>query len=119
MTAQANTMTVSMDDVYDAMRKCYAEAIRTGRNWHAVTVGVDGIPYLREEVSRSESESEYFGRGNPHPVTVWSMKGDASVDADEQEATVDSFDPAEQFAGYGGVEEVIRKLEAAGFTVEL
>lgn len=114
----ATKPTVKLDDVYDAMTEAFREAITTGRNWHAVTVGVDGIPYTREEVSRCVSESEYFGKGEPHPVTVWSMSGDSSVSEDEIDAAVDAFEPAEQFAGYGGVGELVRKLEAAGFDVE-
>ena len=109
---------VSLDAVYDAMREAFRAAITTGRNWHAVTVGADGEPYAREAVSRCVSEAEYFGKGEPHPVTVWSMTGDTSVDADDIDGEVDAFEPADQFEGTGGVEELTARLERAGFTVE-
>jgi hypothetical protein len=118
MTATSKP-TVTLDSIYDAMFKAYREAITTGRNWHAVTVGVDGEPYLRMEVSRCYSELEYFGGEPTTPLTVWSMQGDSSVSEDEIDAYVDAFEPAEQFAGYGGVSELVRKLEEAGFTVEV
>jgi len=109
---------VRLSDIYDAMRTAYRAALTTGRNWHAVTVGTDGEPYTREEVSRCESEAEYYGRGTPHPVTVWGMTGDSSVDADDIDGEVDAFEPADQFEGYGGVEELTARLERAGFAVE-
>lgn len=109
---------VRLDDIYDAMRDCFRQAITAERNWHAVTVGVDGTPYVREEVSRSVSESEYYAEGKPYPVTVWSMSGDSSVSSDGIDGEVDAFEPSEQFAGHGGVDELVRKLEQAGFTVE-
>lgn len=116
-----STMTkpvVSLDAVYDTMRTAFRAALTSGRNWHAVTVGTDGDPYTREEVSRCVSESEYFGKGEPYPVTVWSMTGDSSVSAEDIQDEVDAFDPAAQFEGYGGVEELTAKLERAGFVVE-
>ncbi len=111
--------TVRMDEVYDAMRKCFRQALESGRNWHAVTVGADGDPYVRVEVSRCESESEYFGKGDPYPVTVVGMNGDSSVPADEIDAAVDAFDPKDWFIGFLPLEEVIRKPETAGFAVEV
>lgn len=113
----ATNPVVYLDEIYDEMRKCFRAALTSGRNWHAVTVGADGTPYCREEVNRCVSESEYFGKGDPYPVTVWSMNGDASVSADAIDSEAEQFDPADQFAGYGGVPELVRKLETAGFTV--
>jgi hypothetical protein len=109
---------VRLDDVYGAMREAFRAALTAGRNWHAVTVGCDGTPYVREEVSRCASEAEYYRQDRPHPVTVWSMAGDSSVGVDEVDAEVDAFDPADQFGGNGGVGELVRKMEEAGFTVE-
>jgi len=110
--------TVRMDDVYDAMRKCFRRALESGRNWHAVTVGTDGIPYVREEAGRCFGESEYFGKGDPYPVTVMGTDGDASVPADEVDAAVDAFEPHDWFIGFVSPDDVVAKLEAAGFEVE-
>ena len=109
---------VTLDSIFDAMRSCFRAALVSGRNWHAVTVGADGVPYVREEVSRSYSESEYFGTCHPHAVTVWSMSGDSSVDTDEIDNAVLEFDPADQFAGDGGISALVKRLETAGYTVE-
>jgi hypothetical protein len=114
----ATKTTVTLDSIYDAMRECYKNSLTAGCNWHAVTVGTDGVPYCREEVSRCVSESEYFGRGEPYPVTVYSVNGCSEISEDEIDNEVDAFDPVEQFAGYGGIEELISKLETAGFSVE-
>lgn len=111
--------TVRLDDIYDAMRTAFRAALESGRNWHAVTVGTNGTPYVREETSKCCSESEYFGQGEPYPVTVCWLNGDSSVPADEIDAAVESFEPADHFAGYGGVEELVNNLEIAGFTVEI
>ena len=111
--------TVRIDDIYDAMREAFRAALTAGRNWHAVTVGTDGVPYAREEVSRCMSESEYYRKGSPHPVTVWSMNGDSSVSAEDIDAETDAFEPADQFEGTGGVGELVRRLESAGFDVEM
>ena len=46
------------------------------------------------------------------------MTGDSSVDADDIDGEVDAFEPADQFEGYGGVEELTARLERAGFAVE-
>ncbi len=110
---------VRMDEVYDAMRKCFRQALESGRNWHAVTVRTDGIPYVRVEVSQSVSESEYFGKGDPYPVTVMGMNGDSSVPADEIDAEVDAFDPKDRFIGFITLDEIVAKLETAGFEVEV
>ena len=118
MTATTKPI-VSLDSIYDAMRECFREAITIGRNWHAVTVGVDGSPYTRMEVSKCYSELEYFGGEPTTPLTVWTMNGDSSVSEEDIDAFVDEFNPAEQFDGYGGLSELVRKLESAGFTVEV
>lgn len=109
---------VYLDDVFDAMCQCYRQALTRGRNWHAVTVGTDGEPYVREEVNRGNvSREEYFREGRPHPVTVWGEEGKGSLDDNEVEEAVDAFDPVEEL-GRGGAAELRRRLEEAGFTVE-
>ena len=110
---------VTLDSIFDSMRSCFRAALASGRNWHAVTVGIDGVPYVRESVNPSYSESEYFGtETGACPVTVWSMSGDSSVDSEEIDNAVLEFDPAAQFAGYGGIPELTKKLARAGFVVD-
>jgi hypothetical protein len=88
---------VSMNDVEREIISAMTQADDKGRNWWAVRVGTDGTPYTSEEVSRCESESEYFGHA-PHPVTVWthtsngsSSPGDCSRDWDDCDETDAEF----------------------------
>lgn len=118
----ATTVTVKLDEVYDAMRACLRASLVSGRNWHAVTVGADGVPYCREEVSRCVSESEYFGKGEPYPVTVYSVQGSSHFESrvEDIDSEVDAFDPVEQYVDpfHGSENALVAKLETAGFTVE-
>lgn len=114
-----NKVTVTLDSIYDAMRECFAASMKN-THWNAVTVGTDGTPYCREEVSPCYSESEYFGKGIPYPVTVWTRKGDMDgLSDDEIESEMEAFDPADEFTGYGGIDAIIGILETAGFAVEI
>lgn len=118
MTSTTKTE-VYLNDIYDAMRECFRRALAAGRNWHAVTVWPQGDIVIRDEVSPCYSESEYFKRGDCYPLTVWHTRGDGGdlLSEDEIEAEVDAFDPQEQFRGLGGVEQLVKDLEAAGYVV--
>lgn len=106
-----------LDEVYDAMRECYRRVLVTCRGWHAVTVGRDGKPYVRMEISKCVSQAEYFQQGDTYPVTVWSRTGnpDPGLSEDEIEDEVLAFEPSEQF---DNLDEIVERLEKAGYTVE-
>lgn len=68
------TTTIQADDVLTAIRDAYIGALKLGQHWHYVRVWPDGSITSGIEASPCCPESEYYSRGTPHPVTVWSMQ---------------------------------------------
>ena len=75
MNEQAEKVQISLDDVMAAIRRQMIELWKRGQHWHYVRVYPDGSIVEGLEVSPCYPESEYFQRGNPWPVTVWSETG--------------------------------------------
>jgi hypothetical protein len=73
------TTTINLEDVKDAIRTTYAEGVKFGQHWWFVRVWPDGHISSGCEASQTVPESEYYRRGNPHPVTVWSETFNGSV----------------------------------------
>lgn len=68
------TTTIQLDDVLTEIRDAYIGALQHGHSWHYVRVWPDGSITSGIEASPCYPESEYYTRGNPYPVTVWSMQ---------------------------------------------
>lgn len=107
---------INLDDIWDAMREAVKNAVESGRNWHMVVVNTDGRCVVREDTSDGVWQSEYFAKETPHPVTVWKVRGEQYADYDMSD--LDNWKPRDEFKGYGGVDELIRRLESAGYEVE-
>jgi hypothetical protein len=66
-------VTISRNELENALlRRMVLSWKNGGGRWHYVRVWPDGSITDGIEVSETLPESEYFHRGNPHPVTVWS-----------------------------------------------
>lgn len=67
------TVKINANELKDAIRKEYIGGRITGRHWHFVRVWPDGHISHGSEASPCYPESEYYRKGNPPPVTVWSQ----------------------------------------------
>lgn len=63
---------IDREALKDAIRVEYIAGRRSGRHWHFVRVWPDGSVSHGAEASPCYPESEYYRRGNPNPLTVWS-----------------------------------------------
>lgn len=142
------TATIQLSDVLDAIRSQYADALDMGQHWHYVCVWPDGDITSGCEASPCYPESEYYSRGKPHPITVWSMQsnwnpgpGDGVFDWDRCGDDDAEFYAADDFVGWSidrddqhtipcrlsktfleepefDETEIVARLEDAGYVVE-
>jgi hypothetical protein len=81
-----SNVSVSREAIQDAIRSQYLDAVNRGDGWHYVRVWPDGEVTRGMEPSECVPESEYYRRGKPHPITIWSIHG---INAGPAEAVYD------------------------------
>lgn len=67
--------TLNLDAIKDAIRDQYLDAVRSKDAWNYVRAWPNGTISRGAEPSETVPESEYYRKGMPHPVTIWSIQG--------------------------------------------
>ena len=107
--------TISLQDVTRKIMEAYRDSLdHGGGRWFYVRVWPSGKITAGMEVSPCYPESEYYRRGTPHPISVWSKQSNSDMTDAEIEEEMDSIDdnwldPIRQDAR--------EALEQAGYTV--